>query len=438
MSKTEEAVRIRRSFGLYPSPAELVVTLLDDLLDDTCTVSKKRIDFVRTSFAKNIEKTFQPVQPENRQMSTESGSSDDSDRAASDLKVRVRDRYKPCSLVTGEEATAAVWRRQSVDIQPDPNAKTLLTAVDNADFNVFEFAETLGRDALFTLGTYILHREGLLTQFKLPKQKFKNYLQHIADGYSQHPYHNSTHACCVLHTTYKIFKEGGVDRTQFQPQAILACYLAAMTHDFDHPGTTTEYLIKTEDELAIRYNDISPLENYHVSAAWSLLMQEDLNFISMLSSTVKRDLRELWIELVMATDMKKHEQLLSCFRSQAICQQEELEISRSIILQMVVKMADLGHLALPLQQHKMWVGLLEEEFYRQGDLEKEKSLPVSKYMDREKPGISSSQIVFFESVALPAFEIFSAVFSDSRAMTSRVQRNYKYWQQIKKAGINSN
>ena len=58
---------------------------------------------------------------------------------------------------------------------------------------------------------------------------------------------------------------------------------------------------------------------------------------------------------------------------------------------MAMKCADLGHLASAENVHLKWVSLLEEEFFRQGDLEKARNYPVSPLMDRQGPGITMSQ-----------------------------------------------
>lgn len=58
---------------------------------------------------------------------------------------------------------------------------------------------------------------------------------------------------------------------------------------------------------------------------------------------------------------------------------------------MALKCADLGHLAANWGVHQKWVAGLEEELFRQGDLERQQSLPVSPLMDRAKGGITKSQ-----------------------------------------------
>ena len=55
-------------------------------------------------------------------------------------------------------------------------------------------------------------------------------------------------------------------------------------------------------------------------------------------------------------------------------------------------MADVGHLMASWPVHMKWVEGLTEEFFSQGDDEKRTDMPVSFLMDRDRPGVSSSQV----------------------------------------------
>ena len=94
-----------------------------------------------------------------------------------------------------------------------------------------------------------------------------------------------------------------------------ASFAAAALHDFEHPGVNNDFLIKTRNVLAILYNDASPNENHHVAGAYSLLMSDPgYNYSEKLAIEDKNILRATTIELVLATDMKKHFGLLSQFQ----------------------------------------------------------------------------------------------------------------------------
>lgn len=52
---------------------------------------------------------------------------------------------------------------------------------------------------------------------------------------------------------------------KLSPSEKFALFLAAAIHDYDHPGLSNSFLVTTRSPLALMYNDLSPLENHHVS-----------------------------------------------------------------------------------------------------------------------------------------------------------------------------
>jgi cAMP-specific phosphodiesterase 4 len=95
--------------------------------------------------------------------------------------------------------------------------------------------------------------------------------------------------------------------------------------------------------------------------------------------------------------------------------------------QMSLKVADLGHICSPLAIHKNWVSALEEEMFRQGDAEKSLSVPVSPLCDRDKGGITQSQVGFFRVVVLPLLEVYASHFPAAQPLLSAAQSNCAYW-----------
>ena len=71
-----------------------------------------------------------------------------------------------------------------------------------------------------------------------------------------------------------------------QALTLLTMYLAAVVHDFDHRGVNNQFLIRSVDPLALRYNDVSPMENHHVSAAFTAMREEQYNFLGRASREV--------------------------------------------------------------------------------------------------------------------------------------------------------
>jgi len=67
--------------------------------------------------------------------------------------------------------------------------------------------------------------------------------------------------------------------------------VGAAIHDYEHPynnfytnrGTNNPYQINAKTELALTYNDKSPLENHHVSASFMIMRDEQYNIFGSLS-----------------------------------------------------------------------------------------------------------------------------------------------------------
>ena len=57
----------------------------------------------------------------------------------------------------------------------------------------------------------------------------------------------------------------------------------------------------------------------------------------------------------------------------------------------------MSHLYSDWKVHTMWVGLLEEEMFQQGDVEKLKGMPVSPMADRTSMGLSAMQVWLYHA-----------------------------------------
>lgn len=95
---------------------------------------------------------------------------------------------------------------------------------------------------------------------------------------------------------------------------VLILLASCVCHDLDHPGYNNIYQINAKTELALRYNDISPLENHHCSVAFRILENEDCNIFGSFSSDSFKTVREGMIRSILATDMARHNEILCQFR----------------------------------------------------------------------------------------------------------------------------
>jgi hypothetical protein len=173
--------------------------------------------------------------------------------------------------------------------------RLLALATSQHQFDAFGWAKEAGGRPLSTLAFYILQKDHLITNLRLSPTKLVRFLHTIEAGYiAVNPYHNSTHASDVLQTLHIILHRSGMLPHYADPLALLACYLAAIVHDYEHLGVTNDYLIATQSDLAIRYNDRSPMENHHLAAAFSVLRNAEFDFLPAdMSFTARSRLRKV-------------------------------------------------------------------------------------------------------------------------------------------------
>jgi len=286
----------------------------------------------------------------------------------------------------------------------------------------------------------MFERLSLIDHFSLDRTKLQNFLVTIEEGYDvTTSYHNRAHAASVLHFTYALLVHGEVADAVNYPDSdrqliLLACLLAAAVHDYEHKGLSNDFLVKTRDERAICYNDCSVNENHHVAAAFAVMQRHDMNFLSELAPAQYRQVRSMMVDLVLGTDVAEGGKLLKDFNTKMDSAQVQSSCApisaqeATLGLQMMLKCADLGHLALGWEAHLQWVDRLETEFFAQGDREKDLGFSeISFLMDRERPGVSQSQTGFFEFVVLPLFQSLVRAFPGAMPMLEQVGSNYVLW-----------
>uniref|UniRef100_UPI0037E73133 dual specificity calcium/calmodulin-dependent 3',5'-cyclic nucleotide phosphodiesterase 1A isoform X2 n=1 Tax=Semicossyphus pulcher TaxID=241346 RepID=UPI0037E73133 len=282
-----------------------------------------------------------------------------------------------------------------------PTALTALKEVDQWSFDVFSFHEATGDHALKFLVYDLLTRYDLINRFRIPVQALVQFVEALENGYSKHknPYHNLIHAADVTQTAHFLMLHTGLMHWLSELE-ILAMVFAAAIHDFEHTGTTNNFHIHTRSEVAILYNDRSVLENHHVSAAYRLMAEEDMNILVNLNKDDWRELRALVIEMVMSTDMSCHFQQIKTMRN-ALTQTHSIDKVK--VLSLMLHAADISHPAKAWPLHYRWTHSLMEEFFRQGDKEVELGLPFSPLCDRKATMIAQSQIGFIDFIVEPTF-----------------------------------
>ncbi|XP_014440183.1 cGMP-inhibited 3',5'-cyclic phosphodiesterase B [Tupaia chinensis] len=353
-----------------------------------------------------------------------------------------------------------IEQETSLDLILIEDYDSLIEKMSNWNFQIFELVEKMGEKSgrILSQVMYTLFQDtGLLEIFKIPTQQFMNYFRALENGYRDIPYHNRIHATDVLHAVWYLTtrpipglqqihndhgtgneadSDGGLNpgriayisskscsvpdesygclSSNIPALELMALYVAAAMHDYDHPGRTNAFLVATNAPQAVLYNDRSVLENHHAASAWNLyLSHPEYNFLLNLDHVEFKRFRFLVIEAILATDLKKHFDFLAEFNAKANdVNSNGIEWSnendRLLVCQVCIKLADINGPAKVRDLHLKWTEGIVNEFYEQGDEEANLGLPISPFMDRSSPQLAKLQESFITHIVGPLCNSYDA------------------------------
>ena len=236
--------------------------------------------------------------------------------------------------------------------------------INDKDFDIFDFNEKVGREnTLELMGRYIYDYFDLSEIIN--KTKYNNWCRKISEGYNRNNfYHTDLHAADIAQTSFIYFKEGAInEKIQLNKLSLCALFLSCICHDYKHPGL-----------IAIKYNDISILENMHISETFKLIHSDpDCNIFQGFEKEKYKKIRKQMISCVLGTDMSNHKQSLE-FLNKCLNLNEKKEISdedKEKYMNLIVHSADISNPTKSFVVYYKWAELVVQEFYQQGDKEKE-------------------------------------------------------------------
>ncbi|KAI3645908.1 hypothetical protein MP228_008836 [Amoeboaphelidium protococcarum] len=312
--------------------------------------------------------------------------------------------------------------------------QNLLQSVSEWNWKLFDFAEACpGGKPLFLLTWHMFDANCLFDEFKIQYEKFNNFIWKIQEGYRELPYHNSFHAADVLHAV-NYFTQFDRISALITPMELMAMYVAAAIHDFDHPGVNNNFLVSTTNPLAVLYNDKAVLENYHLSAAFQTLQQEECNFLSHLQRPEWQAFRDLVIEMVLATDLSQHYTILSQFKTrlQNSFNPAESREDKLLLMKMLIKCSDVSNPTKEFSLYMKWTNAVIDEWRIQGDQEKALNIPVSPFMDRDNPNVLvSSQNGFIDFIIVPMYDALHNGYLSLPLPMEQLERNKQHFLRLK-------
>ena len=235
-------------------------------------------------------------------------------------------------------------------------------------------------------------------------------------------YHNDMHCLDVAQMTFIVLCSEDLDaigiRLKLRPLEYLSVLIAALCHDYAHDGFNNGYHVKTESSRFHLHGADAVQEKYHFAEAFKII--ERTKLLCGLVPEDQATFRRLMLGCILSTDMSKHNDVLKNVQEMMLqirsdqhelvtddMSADEVQERKEQLLHLVVHSSDISFLTRPMHVQQEWAYLLFEEFFHQGDIEREKGLPVSFLCDRETVNVAKSQKPFLDFAVMPLFKVVS-------------------------------
>jgi len=221
--------------------------------------------------------------------------------------------------------------------------------------------------------------------------------------------------------------------------------------------------VQTSSEVAICYNDTSPLENMHCARLFEILTHPSASIFSALGSAQYKEVRSVCIQAILLTDNAHHMELVKKLKmfgevnSEMLGRAYELyalavgtdgeEESpsgdawpsrelveavaepewRCLIRNGLLHFADISNPSRPFKVAQGWATRVLEELFAQGDLSRQLGLPLLPLNDRERTNLAFSQVSFIDFFVAPLVFAAARLLAPLGELAEQLVRNAGRW-----------
>ncbi|XP_063714234.1 cGMP-dependent 3',5'-cyclic phosphodiesterase-like isoform X2 [Symsagittifera roscoffensis] len=281
----------------------------------------------------------------------------------------------------------------------------------------------------------MFHELGFISRWHLDMDTLVQFSLTVKQGYREGvSYHNWWHAFSVAHFFYLICKNSKHSvANQLSDLETFVTFIACLCHDIDHRGTNNSFEINSKSTLASLYSSQgSVMERHHFAQTVAILNSGSCNIFSSLPDNQFKGALDILQNNILATDLAHHFKIMGKLKEMAIHGYKvDDDKHHEMLLCLIMTSCDLS------DQTKDWNNLIEvaeslyEEFFNQGDLEREMGAQPNEMMDRHRAHIPEQQISFLDNVAIPTFQLLSDFLPETQEALDEVHLNRRRWDVVK-------
>ncbi|XP_054274469.1 probable 3',5'-cyclic phosphodiesterase pde-5 isoform X2 [Macrosteles quadrilineatus] len=308
---------------------------------------------------------------------------------------------------------------------------TCVPGIDEYYFNVYELDdnEKVRNSIYMFIDLFGLSR--------FDKDNLIKFTLTVKKNYRRVPYHNWSHGFSVANSMYAIIKHSPPGTFNFIESVSL--YIAALCHDLDHRGKNNKFMSDTESPLAAVYST-STMEHHHFNQTVTILQQPGHNIFSQLTSSEYKQVLGQIKHCILATDLARFfpykTRLQHLVASQTF---SPANPDHRLILQAIAMTAsDLSASAKPWDIQFQTARVIFEEFYEQGDAERQAGITPVPMMDRNQPELQAvSQVGFLMSICIPCYVLLSQLIPETKPLLAQCQANLEQWKLLQTQQTNT-
>lgn len=272
-------------------------------------------------------------------------------------------------------------------------------------FNAFEREP----EEMTSLYLQMIQYLGVQADNALESSTIRAFASEVGNRYSPVPYHNFHHGWSVTQFLFALFFKGSTLYDLLTKNDILALFTAMLVHDVDHPGNNNAFEVATKSSIALRYNDLSVLENHHAAVGLQIMQCQQRNMFGTLSAQMSEEARESYLHGILQTDMKQHFSMVDTLKEVAksrspVFYSQDIRAHRLEMIGNLTHAVDIGNPLLPnFEMSRTWAVRISQEFWNQYEREIENGLPPTQmWADiNSKKGFYKAQLGFINFIVSP-------------------------------------
>eukprot|EP00927_Polykrikos_kofoidii_P071726 TRINITY_DN6795_c0_g2_i2.p1 TRINITY_DN6795_c0_g2~~TRINITY_DN6795_c0_g2_i2.p1 ORF type:complete len:1042 (+),score=207.31 TRINITY_DN6795_c0_g2_i2:471-3128(+) len=271
-----------------------------------------------------------------------------------------------------------------------------------------------------------------------------NFYTAIKKNHRPHPYHNFQHALAVIHYSTNL-SIASTALKYLNGTLRFAMLISGLCHDVDHRGCNNAFEIMSRSELALRYNDYSPLESHAAARTFEIAFSKgtltsSCNVFKTFDTQVFNTVRQIIVAAILSTDMKnhgKHMKKLQALQMDVLTDDMAANAEdRIVLVETFLHAADIANPFMPKAISAKWGDLVTAEFISQVEQERKLGLPVTAFMDglQDPVAAAKGQVGFAFFVVQPLVEILVTTFPTLDELRLMCAENLRANKEIAESG----